>query len=175
MKAEFAQEKLGELIYMLGEKNYNAVTSEFWQKHINEQQPFTDQQIKEFTEWASQLVTDANELAVTNLQDEIKSNVEKAMQILKEYKIPEVEICRFGIYRQYEVAGEKISVYPFDDYDESLEDALGDKFDEVWEELVDLLSFVDEDYIYDVLGYDEGGQNLLILTQSGFTTRTFTI
>ena len=175
MKNEFLQQKLGELIYILGERDFNAITTEFWQNHINEHKPFNDKQIQEFKDYLTVLAEEANELAKTEQKDQIKSNTEQAINILKKYNINELLVCRFGIYREYELAGEKINVYPFDIYSSELEDIIGDDFDDVYEQLSELLYFINEDYIYDVLGYDEEGQNELYLTQTGFKTKTFRI
>jgi hypothetical protein len=89
----------------------------------------------------------------------------KAIQLLKDNNIEELEVCNFGTYRQYELAGEFISIYILDDCD--LEEDL-------YEELSNLLDFIDEKYIKK-LGFWKNGQNTLILTQEGFKTGTFTI
>ena len=175
MKEEFLQQKLGELIYILGERNFNAITSEFWQKHINEIQQFTPKQIEEFALWASELTIEVNEIEEARGKEEKQTNINKAIQILKDNGLKELEICRFGIYYQYELAGERVSVCPLEWLGKEAEEILGDRYDEVWETLDELLGFIDEDYIYDVLGFDDEGQNKLILTHEGFTTRTFSI
>lgn len=94
-----------------------------------------------------------------------EEKVLKAIQLLKDNNIEELEICNFGTYRQYELAGEFISIYILDDSD--LEENLH-------EELSDLLDFIDEKYIKK-LGFWQHGQNTLILTQKGFKIGTFTI
>lgn len=48
MTEQFLQEKLGELIYILGEKDFNCITERFYDKHINHCLPFNEKQITEF-------------------------------------------------------------------------------------------------------------------------------
>jgi len=99
--------------------------------------------------------------------DKNKQNVEKAIQLLKDNNITELEVCNFGIYYQYELSGEKISCYVLDDCE--LED------EELAEELFDLLKFINEKYIFKTLKFPDEGQNTLILKQDGFTYKTFRI
>jgi hypothetical protein len=99
--------------------------------------------------------------------DKNKQNVEKAIQLLKDNNITELEVCNFGIYYQYELSGEKISCYVLDDCE--LED------EELVEELFDLLKFINEKYIFKTLKFPDEGQNTLILKQDGFTYKTFSI
>lgn len=98
--------------------------------------------------------------------DKNKQKVEKAIQLLKDNNIPELEVCNFGIYYQYELAGEKVSCYVLDDCE--LEE-------ELEEELFDLLKFINEKYIYKTLKFPDEGQNKLILNKDGFTYKTFSI
>ena len=99
--------------------------------------------------------------------DKNKQKVEKAIQLLKDNNnIPELEVCNFGIYYQYELAGEKVSCYVLDDCE--LEEELA-------EELFDLLKFINEKYIYKTLKFPDEGQNKLILNKDGFTYKTFSI
>lgn len=44
------QQQLGMFIYELAEINFSCITKEFFDKHINNQEPFTDKQIKSFEE-----------------------------------------------------------------------------------------------------------------------------
>jgi Fe-S cluster biosynthesis and repair protein YggX len=175
MTNDFLQQKIGEIIYILGERNFNVIKDEAWQKYINEHQPFNEKQLNEFRLYMESLVEDFTELKESEQKDSAKTNIDKAIQILKDNGLKEIEICRFGIYYQYEVAGERINCCPLEWLGEENEKILGDRYDEVYEQLEEVLGFIDEDYIYDVLGYDDEGQNLLILTQNGFTTRTFSI
>lgn len=98
--------------------------------------------------------------------DKKQLNVEKAIQLLKDNNIPELEVCNFGIYYQYELSGEKISCYVLDDCE--LEEELS-------EELFELLKFINEKYIYKTLKFPDEGQNQLILKQDGFTYKSFRI
>ena len=98
--------------------------------------------------------------------DKNKQKVEKAIQLLKDNNITELEVCNFGIYYQYELAGEKVSCYVLDDCE--LEEELA-------EELFDLLKFINEKYIYKTLKFPDEGQNKLILNKDGFTYKTFRI
>jgi hypothetical protein len=171
MRNELLQQKLGELIYELGEINFNAITKEFWQKHINESQPFTEKQIESINHWITETAEELKEIAEKEANVENQSNIDKAIQILKDVGLKELEVCRFGIYRQYEVAGERVSVYVMEEGTDEEEEKIGDR----WEELYELLQFIDEDYIYDVLGFDDEGQNTLILTHDGFKEGSFRI
>lgn len=175
MKNKFLQQKLGELIYILGERDFNVIKPETWQLHINENKDFSDKQIQVFKDYLTELIKEANELAEAEQKDEIKSNVDKAIQLLKDNGLNQIHICDFGIYYQYELAGERISTCPLEWLGKEAEDILGDKYDEVHEQLDELIGWIDEDYIYGVLGYDDEGQNRLYLTQAGFTTKTFSI
>jgi hypothetical protein len=171
MTNDFLQQKIGEIIYILGEHNFNVIKGEAWEKYINENQPFNEKQLNDFRLYIESLIEDAEEAKMTETKNETQKAVDAAIQILKEVGLKELEVCRFGIYRQYEVAGEKVSVYVMDEGTEEEEAALGDR----WEELYELLEFIDEDYIYDVLGYDDEGQNTLILTYNGFKQGSFSI
>lgn len=42
------EQKFKELIYELGEINFNAITNEFWDKYINRHEPFNEIQMKTF-------------------------------------------------------------------------------------------------------------------------------
>lgn len=103
---------------------------------------------------------------IKDKSDKNKQKVEKAIQLLKDNNIPELEVCNFGIYYQYELAGEKVSCYVLDDCE--LEEELA-------EELFDLLKFINEKYIYKTLKFPDEGQNKLILNKDGFTYKTFSI
>lgn len=171
MKAEFLQQKLREFVYMLGEKNFNMIKPHYWQLHVNEHKPFTVKQIEDFRTFVETLITDADEAEKTEFKTETQKAVEAAIQILKDVGLKELEVCRFGIYYQYEVAGERVGVYVMDGGTQEEEVALGSR----WGELYELLEFIDEDYIYNILGYDDEGQNTLILTHDGFKSGTFRI
>lgn len=95
-----------------------------------------------------------------------KEKVKKAIQLLKDNNIEELEICRFGTYRQYELAGEFISIY-------TLQNSILNNID-LEEEFYNLLEFVNEKYIKK-LGFWDHGQNTLILTQKGFKKGDFRI
>ena len=45
MTNEYLQQKFGELIYELGEINFNAIKDDFWEKHINDNQDFNAKQL----------------------------------------------------------------------------------------------------------------------------------
>lgn len=175
MKNEFLQQKLGELIYILGERDFNVIKPETWQLHINENKDFSDKQIQIFKDYLTELIKEANELAEAEQKDEFNSKVDKAILILKEHGLKKIHVCDFGIFHQYELAGEEISINPIEWLGKEAEDILGDKYDEVHEQLEQLLGWIDEDYIYSVLGYDREGQNRLYITQKGFKTKTFSI
>lgn len=175
MKNEFLQQKLGELIYILGECDFNVIKPETWQLHINENKDFNDKQIQIFKEYITELVKKANKLAEAEQKNELQSKIDEAVQILKQHGLNKIHVCNFGIYHQYELAGEEISIDPIDWLGQEAEDILGDNYEEVWEQFEELLGWIDEDYIYRVLGYNREGQNRLYLTQSGFTTKTFSI
>lgn len=117
----------------------------------------------------TEVINDINEQTVFEkkmLEKEKNDRVLKAIEILKVNNIKKLEICRFGIYYQYEVAGEKIDTYVLDD---------SDLDEDVYNELYDLLKFIDEYYIYNTLGYDDEGQNTLVLTHDGFIVENFRI
>lgn len=52
------QEKLGELIYDLGERDFDAIKNNFWNKHINKGEKFTDKQIETFELFIEELIED---------------------------------------------------------------------------------------------------------------------
>lgn len=41
-------QKFGELIYCLGERDFNAITTEFWNDYINNNKPFNEAQMQTF-------------------------------------------------------------------------------------------------------------------------------
>ena len=97
-----------------------------------------------------------------NTQEKIK----KAVDLLKKYNLKELEVCRFGTYTQYEVAGEFIDINLLE-HEEELEEDLYFK-------LLKELSFVNKSFIKS-LGLYESGQNELWLTENGFEKRHFNI
>jgi Fe-S cluster biosynthesis and repair protein YggX len=56
MTNELMQQKFGELIYMLGEIDFQMISSEAWDKYINQNQPFNETQLKELREWTKDLL-----------------------------------------------------------------------------------------------------------------------
>ena len=56
MTDKYLQQKFGELIYELGEINFNAIKDEFWQKHINENTPFNEKQLEAFRYFTLDLI-----------------------------------------------------------------------------------------------------------------------
>jgi hypothetical protein len=95
-----------------------------------------------------------------------EQKVENAIKLLKDNNITELEVCSFGIYYQYELAGEKVSCYVLDECELA---------EELVEELYNLLNFINEKYIYKTLKFPDEGQNKLILNKDGFTYKTFSI
>ena len=66
MTDEYLQQKFGELIYELGEINFNAIKDDFWQKHINENVPFNEKQLESLRYFAEDLIQhELSELAET--------------------------------------------------------------------------------------------------------------
>ena len=95
-----------------------------------------------------------------------KAKIEKVIKLLKEHNLKELEVCRFGTYTQYEVAGEFIDINLLE-HEEELEEDLYFK-------LLKELSFVNKNFIKS-LGLYESGQNELWLTENGFEKRHFNI
>lgn len=90
----------------------------------------------------------------------------KAADILKEFGQEQVIVCKFGIYYQYEMAGKRVSSYPFDEIE---------NFD-LQDKLESILDFIDEKFIYTKLGFPEEGQyNLLFNTNGEFSYEKFRI
>lgn len=166
MRTEFLQQKLGEFIYILGEHNFNFIKPEIWEKHINQNEDFTEKQIQEFGDWVKSLKEDIKDEEEEVLKETAKTGFDAARELMKENGLKELKLGKFGIYRQYEMAGERVSFYLLDDIDME---------EELWEKFESLLSFLDEDYIIDTLGYDEEGQNELWLTLEGLEVREFWI
>lgn len=51
MTNEFIEEKFKELIYDLGEVNFDIIKKESWDKYINRNEKFNDKQIKSLREF----------------------------------------------------------------------------------------------------------------------------
>ena len=93
--------------------------------------------------------------------------IAEAAKILKKHEIKSLSLGRFGTYRQYEVAGNIINFYLLDECE--LEE-------DICEELAELLSFIDEDFIDRKLGFPNEGQNKLLIDDEGnFSYETFSI
>jgi hypothetical protein len=58
MTNEYLQEKFKELIYELGEINFNAIKDDFWQKYINENQKFNEKQLECLRRFAEDFLED---------------------------------------------------------------------------------------------------------------------
>ena len=56
MTDEYLQQKFGELIYELGEINFNAIKDDFWEKHINDNQDFNAKQLDSLRHFAEDLI-----------------------------------------------------------------------------------------------------------------------
>ena len=56
MTNEYLQQKFGELIYELGETNFDAIKDDFWQKHINENENFNEKQLESLRHLAEDLI-----------------------------------------------------------------------------------------------------------------------
>ena len=56
MTDEYLQQKFGELIYELGEINFNAIKDDFWEKHINDNQDFNVKQLDSLRCFAEDLI-----------------------------------------------------------------------------------------------------------------------
>ena len=56
MTNELIQQKFGELIYMLGEIDFQMISSEAQDKYINQNQPFNETQLKALREWTKDLL-----------------------------------------------------------------------------------------------------------------------
>lgn len=57
---EFLQQKLGELVYILGEKDFNCLTEKFYDKHVNHCIKFNREQVLEFKMFIADLLADLN-------------------------------------------------------------------------------------------------------------------
>ena len=60
MTNEYLQQKLGELIYILGEVNFNFIKNDVWEKHINNNEKFNDKQINEMKSYLEDFLFDIN-------------------------------------------------------------------------------------------------------------------
>lgn len=58
---EFISERLGEMIYIFGEINFNIIKSEAWETYINESKPFDESQIKEMRDFLTMVDESMNE------------------------------------------------------------------------------------------------------------------
>lgn len=56
MTDKYIQQKFSELIYELGECNFNAITTEFWNKYINYNEPFNQEQLEIFKYFAEDII-----------------------------------------------------------------------------------------------------------------------
>ena len=125
----------------------------------------SDKVINDFIDIIEQVHNDIK----IGINEEKEYRVFLAIELLKSINIKKIEICRFGIFYEYECAGESISV-------NILDGTGGVKIDqESYDKLYDLLNFIDEDYISDVIGYSIDGQNKLILTHDGFIVENFRV
>ena len=62
MTNEYIQQKLGELIYLLGEVNFNFIKNDVWEKHINNNEKFNDKQINEIKSYLEDFLFDINKI-----------------------------------------------------------------------------------------------------------------
>lgn len=105
---------------------------------------------------------------INDVNNENKNNILEAIELLKDNNIEEIQLCRFGIYQEVELAGYTIRCEVLSYKPDNIND-------DVYEQLYDLLEFIDEDYITDVLGYNKEGQNTLLLTHNGFKIGEFRV
>jgi hypothetical protein len=63
MTNEYLQQKLGELIYLLGEVNFNFIKNDVWEKHINNNEKFNDKQINEIKSYLEDFLFDINKIS----------------------------------------------------------------------------------------------------------------
>ena len=56
MTNEYIQQKFSELLYELGECNFNILTYEAWQTYINGNKKFSEKQLKILKEFAEDIV-----------------------------------------------------------------------------------------------------------------------
>jgi len=63
MTNEYIQQKLGELIYLLGEVNFNFIKNDVWEKHINNNEKFNDKQINEIKSYLEDFLFDINKIS----------------------------------------------------------------------------------------------------------------
>lgn len=69
MTDKYLQQKFAELIYDLGEVDFNAITTEFWQKYINENTPFNEKQLESLRYFAEDLIQhELSEIAETYIK-----------------------------------------------------------------------------------------------------------
>ena len=57
---------------MLGEITFDSIRTEFWNKHINDQIPFTDKMLKEFKEHMLCFIDDMGDEIIIKLYREIR-------------------------------------------------------------------------------------------------------
>ena len=78
MNNKYLQEKLGELIYELAEINFSCIEGDFFDKHVNQSEPFTSKQIEVFSEFLSEIIKDhqQNSMRNTTIGHCIKSAME---------------------------------------------------------------------------------------------------
>jgi Fe-S cluster biosynthesis and repair protein YggX len=66
MTDKYLQQKFGELIYELGEIDFDAIKNEFWEKYINENTPFNEKQLEALRYFALDLIEhELSEIAKT--------------------------------------------------------------------------------------------------------------
>lgn len=110
-----------------------------------------------------------------------KQKIEKIKEILQKNKLTNIKVCNFGIYYQYELAGQKVDIEVLDDINlkpNEVEVFVGKSEDDIKykikkitieevNELKNLLSFINKKYIYNTLNFDDEGQYSLILKNDG--------
>ena len=58
MTNKYLQQKLGELVYLLGEIDFNFIKNEVWEKHINNNEDFNEKQIQEIRDYLEDFLFD---------------------------------------------------------------------------------------------------------------------
>ena len=56
MTNEYIQQKFSELLYELGECNFNVLTDEAWQTYVNENKKFSEKQLQLLKRFAEDIV-----------------------------------------------------------------------------------------------------------------------
>jgi hypothetical protein len=56
MTDKYLEEKFKELIYDFGEINWNIITTDAWNKYINEDEPFNEIQLKDLRRFVKDLL-----------------------------------------------------------------------------------------------------------------------